>query len=598
MTKYSYIVGFLATGLMLISCSTFDEDAQNDVHEKVVAQISFSISGKNVTRMADNVVQANNNFLGMQEISLIPFAKGVAVNEPSEPIASGDHSIGSRILLADLGMNDLQINNKSKLYSNVYIPVGTNAFLVYGHSAHADNAYATNGKIVPAGLDGNPADMTFSLQPICSKVTNIGTEQTPINGAAGATGNKIVRYLNTIFEAQEGVFDWSSSSYPVLYGLYNVITSMKAGASVSVEAFVREIYDALKASAGVEYVKPVLKAILALDETDNLPATLPDAGEVALPDDCDGYPADCSLPDGTAVIQWNTTTKKYEAVTNQNNLGGLNVDVTNFTYPAELWYRCNSRINTDYESRADDYATETTWEGVLSTYLEKISAVNAATKSVAIRRRLEYAVSRLDLRLEAKNGNTALTELVDKAGTHFDLDDFSITGILVGQQSPVDYLFQSKWQQDGDPLYTIYDNAIVGTINAATNVYTHTLVLETAKNQPVNIAIELQNNSDESILTRVPGDTEDQIIPKGCKFYLVGTLNPVGQTGYNADGEDWQNRVFCQDHVTQVTFTVSDLTKAYYVIPPLSSTKLEFSLAVAKWKISTSVGGELVYNED
>ena len=577
---------------MLTSCSTFDEDALNEAREKVVAQISLSVSGKNDTRMADNVVQENSNFLGMQEISLIPFAKSVVANEPDEPIASGDHNIGSRILLADLGVNDLQAYNKSKLYSDVFIPVGTNAFLVYGHSAHADNAYATNGKIVPTGLDGNPAGMTFSLQPICGEVTNIGTEQAPINGAAGATGNKILDYLNTIFETQEGVFDWSSSSYPVLNGLYDMVTEMKAGASASVEAFVQQIYDALKGSVTVDYVKPVLKAILCVT---NLPETLPDAANVTLPDDCDGYPADCGLPDGTAVIQWNPTSKKFEAITNQNNLGALNVDVTNFTYPAELWYRSNSRINTDYESRAEDYATEITWEGVLGTYLEEISAVNAATKSIAIRRQLQYAVGRLDLRLEAKNGNTTLTSLVDKAGTSFNVSDLPITGILVGQQSPVNYLFQSKWQGDTDPLYTIYDSAIEGTINAEANVYTHTLVLETAKDQPVNIAIELQNNSGESILTRVPGDDEDQIIPNGCKFYLVGQLvikSEDGNGGYTyienySETDPAKNRVFCQDHVTQVTFTVSDLTKAYYVIPPLSNTDIEFSLGVINWKMST-----------
>lgn len=582
MTKYSYIVGlFVTAGLTWSSCSSLDEDVSNASQEKVVAQFSLSVSGKNATRMSGEVVQAGNAFLGMQEISLIPFAKGVAASEPDEPIAADDNSLGLRIALPDLGVSDLQANNKSKLYSNVLVPVGTNAFLVYGRSAHADNAPATNGKIVATGLDGSPAGMTFSLQPICSEVTT--------SGAAGETGNNIIAYLNTVFETQNGVFDWSSSSYPILNGLYDMVKDMKAGASASVQAFVQEIYETLKPSASTEYVQNVLKAMLAVE---TLPETLPDV--VTLPSDCEGYPADCGLPDGTAVIQWNETNKRYEAVTSQNNLGAMNVDVTNFTYPAELWYRSNSRINTDYESRAADYASETTWDGVLGTYLKQISAVEGATRSIAVRRQLQYAVGRLDFRLEAKTTeggtSTVLTELKDKAGTSIPVNKLTITGILVGQQSPVDFKFQSKGSND----YTIYDNsAIVSSINPDADAFSHTLVLETQKNQSVNVAVELLNNSGYSIVT----GSNDDIVPPGCKFYVIGQLNPVDVEGYSQDN-DIKNRVFCQDHVTKVTLTVTDLTKGYYVIPPLRSAQLEFSLAVANWKISTSVGGELEYNED
>lgn len=586
MTKYSYIVGlFVTAGLIWSSCSSLDEDVSNASQEKVVAQFSLSVSGKNATRMSGEVVQATNAFLGMQEISLIPFAKGVAANEPDEPIAADDNSLGLRIALPDLGVSDLQANNKSKLYSNVLVPVGTNAFLVYGRSAHADNAPATNGKIVATGLDGSPAGMTFSLQPICSEVTT--------NGAAGETGNNIIAYLNTVFAAREGVFDWSSSSYPILNGLYDLVKDMKAGASASVQAFVQEIYEILKPSASTEYVQNVLKAILVEHLVNGeLPETLPDV--VTLPSDCEGYPADCGLPDGTAVIQWNETNKRYEAVTSQNNLGAMNVDVTNFTYPAELWYRSNSRINTDYESRAADYATQATWDGVLGTYLKQISTVEGATRSIAVRRQLQYAVGRLDLRLEAKategGTTTVLTELKDKAGTSIPVNKLTITGILVGQQSPVDFKFQSKGSND----YTIYDNsAIVSSINPDADAFSHTLVLETQKNQSVNVAVELLNNSGYSIVT----GSNDDIVPPGCKFYVIGQLNPVDVEGYNQDN-DIKNRVFCQDHVTKVTLTVTDLTKGYYVIPPLRSAQLEFSLAVANWKISTSVGGELEYNED
>ena len=100
--------------------------------------------------------------------------------------------------------------------------------------------------------------------------------------------------------------------------------------------------------------------------------------------------------------------------------------------------------------------------------------------------------------------------------------------------------------------------------------------------------MELINNSEENIVTAIPGeevvDGLAQMIPPGCKFYLVGTLDPAGKAPTD---EVYSNYVFKQDYVTTVTFTVSDLTKAYYVIPNLNSVSLEFQLRPIDWKLST-----------
>lgn len=572
MTRYSYITGIIIVGLALAACSNYDEDVFNE-SQRVTAQIALSVSGKADTRMTTAATQSDEAFKGMQDINLLLFRK-TGTNE--NPIQANDNHVASPIHLPNL-LSDGLYNNKSKLYYDVSIPAGINAFLVYGRSLAETNGQLTPSQGYP---DTDPANITFSPVQFVGSVTT--------GNAAGERGDNIINYMNSIFKANDN-YNWSNeSSYPILYGLYPIVQEMKAGSTASVQAFIQEIYEALKESASVDYVQDVLKAILAVE---TLPETLPT--DITMPANCTGFPADCGLPDGTAVVQWNNG--QFEAVTNQNNLGAMNVDVTKFVKPAELWYRSNSRINTDILSHKNDYETKSTWNDVLGAYAVQNGTITTTTKSIAIRQQLNYAVSRLDLRLEAKDGSTTLTKLVDIAGTEFALTNLPITGILVGQQSPVDYLFQSKWKQEGDPLYTIYDSDIEGTINAATDVYTHTLVLETAKDQTVNVAIELQNNSGESILTRVPGDTEDQIIPNGCKFYLVGQL--VVKSGNATDGYTYingysetvpeKNRVFCQDHVTQVTFTVKDLTKAYYVIPPLSSSDLEFSLSVLDWKLST-----------
>ena len=59
----------------------------------------------------------------------------------------------------------------------------------------------------------------------------------------------------------------------------------------------------------------------------------------------DGYPASIKLPDGAAVVQWNSTQEKFNPVlqtTTQANINSLN----RFVYPAPLWYYANSRIKT------------------------------------------------------------------------------------------------------------------------------------------------------------------------------------------------------------------------------------------------------------
>ena len=558
MTKYTYQAGILAAALMLTACSGNDEEELTESRQMITAQLSLSVSGKMAsTRMTTNATQSDGSFKGMQDITLIPFVKSGS-NE--DPIVAGDRCLGT---YSNLGTLDaFQFSTNSKLY-DISLPVRTNAFLVYGRSK-AD----TNGGLTPVWGNYHADDISFSPVQFVSSVTT--------GKAAGEKGDNIITYLNTIFNAK-----WADQeNYPTLHAYYSMVQNMRAGSSASVQAFVQEIYNALKDASSAAGVSDVLKAILSKE---TLPESLP--ATVTLPEDCQGYPADLGLPDGTAVIEWNSENHQFQAVTDKNNLGALTVDVTNFVKPAELWYRTNSRINTDYGSRRTDYEAQTTWQGVLDTYAEQNGSVKASTRSVAVRQQMQYAVGRLDVKLTAST-----TTLKDNADTPNDISvsDLPITGILVGQQSPVDFLFQST----GDEGYTIYDSEAASAINA--EVPTHTLVLETQKDQQVIVAVELQNNSGTAFVT---GEGK-QIVPLGCKFYLIGKLTLVTGgsgtnddpyqyvTGYNAD-DNTKNRVFCQDFVTAVTFTVNDLKNAYYIIPPLNAAQLEFSLGVKDWKMCT-----------
>ena len=529
-------------------------------------QLVISASGSNATRMSVAATQANEQFQGMKDILLIPFFKS-GIND--NPITVSDNILNAGQALDDL--QTFQFPSNSRLY-DISLPYGTNALLVYGRSMATTTGEFTP-ELTPAWGNYSPANITFSPVQIVSNVTNIGTEANPVSGAAGEKGNAIIAYLNSIFN--QNWANANATTYPVLNNYYDMVKDMKAGSSASVIAFVQEIYDALKSStaAGVSDV------LTAITNTDYVTVT---DGVIAFKDDYTDYPADINLPDGTAVIEWVDGEGNYcfRAVTNQNNLGAMNIDVTKFVKPAELWYRTNSRINTDNVSRLTDYQNQATWAGVLGTYAEQNGSVRATTKSVAVRQQMQYAVGRLDVKLA-----TTQTTLKDKENNEFAPADLPIKGILVGQQRPVDFKFEPT---NGDS-YTIYDSEITTTINATD--FTHTLVLETPAEEPVNVAIELLNNDTDkrSIVldTKVMGEDEEvtmekQIVPYGCKFYLIGQLDYT-----KANVEPTHKKVFVQDEVTEVTFTVNDLTKGYYVIPPLSSAELMFSLGVKDWKLSS-----------
>lgn len=610
------LLGAVGCGLTLLTaCAEYDDPDFVSVTGAVKhTQLALSASGSNATtRMSAAITQADekndgSHFRGIKDLFLLPFQ---ITNTTREYIESNDTPSGSQVVAGsntvdrDAILDDGGAN--SKYYMDVVIPIGTNAFLVYGRATGDNSDLAgkqNNGILEATGLTSTvstkPGGISFAPVQMVSSITT--------GHSASSTGDAIIAYLNSIFAKQDGETKskWAdATNYPVLNNLYDMVKAMQAGSSASVIAFVQEIYDAIKNSTATG-VSDVLTAITSSTYVD-----VSDAGKLSFKETYQGYPTiDLGLPEGAAVILWNESNHAFEAVTTKNNFNGLNTDVTNFVFPAELYYRANSRIHTseveltDVETQAPAIFNRAKWDVDNGSVLEqpitnggseKLFTPNGmvynTTTVVAITDPLQYAVSRLDLKLTASG-----TTLQDNADTpnNIPVSGLKITGVLVGQQSPMDYLFHSKWAKDGDPLYTIYDSKIdedASTFGASK--FTHTMVLETIKDQTVNIAVELQNNTEGNIVT----GANKHIVPPGCKFYLVGQLvikkeaeNEGEQatyiSGYDAN-DPAKNRVFCQDHVTQVTFTVANLKNGYYVIPPLSSMDLEFSLGVLDWKMST-----------
>ena len=572
MKKFMYF-GIAAIALGMAACSSDDEVAQPEhFGEAVKAQFTISFPTKTDTRMAGDIVQQAGTiaqFRGMENITLIPFDHAPMVSTDTR---MGDNiALTSMILPSEQTVNNLipaaklQAFNNAVLYNNVEVKVGTAGFLFYGKAIDRTDGVVisddadlhTYGFLTAPDLTKQPASFTFTPKQIYTAAPTSNP------------GNKLVQYLNNIAQTT----GWSTTENQGYLDLYNNFTSMRAGASGDVQALVQHLYSEIYANA--DALATAIKANIVA----NGYATA--SGETLTFDtSLNGYPADLNLPDGAAVVKFangafSFVTGEIVAGDNPDNTG-LNVAaVTDYVYPAALWYRANSAINIANASKKAEYEAAQDWPTVLTKYDEQKSAVKLNTKSIAIYDPIQYAVARLDMTVQTDgtrldDSKTPATGATDADRVILDEAGFPVTAVLVGGQKAVDFQFMPT----GDKEYTIYDNTLNG-VNALTSpsATNYTLVLETAQNAKVNVAIELTNNTGKDFF-----GIEGKRIPAGCKFYLVGELDP--KNGVAPAGGTKLGQVFKQDYFTVVNFTIKDLKKAYNVIPDLKAPKLELGLSV------------------
>ena len=477
------------------------------------------------------------------------------------------------------------------------IPVGTSGFLFYGKAAEKTGTNNfDNGSLTPAGLTGESSEITFTPTPI----TDLETIVADTKGAALAT------YVSLIAAAANGEAAWykcadetykNETWYSSSLGdLYTNFISMKAGASSYVQAAVQDLYSSIRNNTdavSTAIKTAILNSTYASDEGET--------GTLTFTAAISGYPANLNMPEGAAALTWNAESPSVATVAGSANVGYdasndpmLVVNMADITYPASLYYFVNSAIKTSNTARISDYTTTDTWETILGKYLNG-DEVAVATRSVAIKDPIQYAVGRLDVTVK----QLSAAKYFDRKGEEVTIPDdgFQLTGVLIGGQKPVDYLFNQK-TGDGIKEYTIYDKTIntqgshkdyvKANQDAGTN---YTLALETAKDQPVYVALEFLNTSGKDFRGF------DGIVKAGCKFYMVAQLTPSSGTGYG----DTLNKVFMQDYMTKASFTIAagsadanndgtsdtpaGFANAYTTIPDLRTPKLELGFSVdLQWK--------------
>lgn len=598
--------------LLLTGCkdSVYVEPTPVDpsLRHMVITQLSLSFSGAKdmPTRMSSEMVQADRQFRGMQNVSLYPYKINSEGFNASEPVQLGTVlETGPKIQLpgnGDMPEKDNADNaissaaNISQFYNNIRIPEGTNAFLFYGEAAAPTDADPKEyGSIKPTGLVDEIADVStvrFELNQIYETETSYTKAQ------------DLAAFLTAVINTSE----WVASSDADLIALRDEMTKNIAGSSANVLALVQDLYTTLN---NRKYQDGGTKEAVADKILDQIAEkTVANVGVLSFKDedndgepDLDGYPSEKSLPDGAAYLKWNGSA--FNAITEAEAISSnfdpdkviYTVSLTSFAHPASLWYYANSPVAvTPNRNVSEIYeaATPGKWTSWLK-FLQDYDAfgyktngeVTSAVSSVALVNEVAYGVARLDLtvqsaKIETDGSITPLTQLEDRVGNIITLtsDAFPVTGVLVGGQKPVDFRFYPTTSED--PL-TVYDTQIPDgmQLSKTQSEVNHTLLLQTAiqsddqiaagSDEAIRVAVEFQNNLVDFF------GVDNQLIPKGCKFYMVGELKA---SNYTLNPGNSIKQVFTRDYTTVVNFKAKSLKGAYNVIPDLRLATLQLGLSV------------------
>ena len=609
----------------LVACSSSDEVADAPVNptfdgKSVKTQFAINIAtpSNSGTRMSAENTQNNNNYLGMNKVRLLTLATtpGDATELTTViPLANPDNAYNPAT------------GNSNYIYSDVNIPIGTSNFLFYATRGTLGTTMANkfktgaiestmfNNNDSPSYL--NTSGIKFASEKILSGSNSVNDEETAFES-----------YLNNLIS----VSDWSTTSNQTLQSAYNSIRTsytngQYAGSANAIKKLMTDLYNVVNpiessTTASIDdktLATNIKNKILntggevsfEVDNTQSTGNVLKYASTVS--DNISNFPCEKGLPEGAALLTFNSTYNEFKYNT-APQIGGTNkVNSYNLTYPLPVIYFDNTPAKgndkefqtSDWQNTTSKWDYQTDWTPTNGWY----DGVKATSRTIALKNNINYGVAclkttftcdgttLLDNRNAIISGENAQTITIPS-------DGFQVTGILIGGQ-PTDV----NWQfvnTGANRDYVVYDKELTDIYakrNQQTSHTNYTLVFDNwtsvaSGQEPVNIAIELVNTAADFYGV-------DGIVAKGQKFYLVGRLDPstnstikwptydAAQTtnhlldSYNGrypvkagTADSPIDRVFVQDYTTTANFTIKSLKNAYVTIPDLRAAKLQLGLSV------------------
>ena len=580
----------LAGTAMFTACSS-DEVIPENVNptfdgESVKTQFAISIpaAGPKTKMSPENTQQGGTTFLGMQNIRLIPY----------NSTAWGSAQTLDKILsLNNIETGSTVVTNETqKIYTDVDIPVGTDRFLFYGVAIGSDKVQ--NGSLIPT-IDGqaNRSDIKFELEQIHDGTTM--TDQTLLVGLLNRVKNTTGWSTYTTATTAED---------KAIEKLYTDFITMNAGSASSILNLMQSLYRSLSfasSDGGASDAAKMAYNIRQAITTDvggglTLKVESGTSGEETLSYNThEGFeatfPANYKLPDGAVRVK-SVSGADFTADNNSYEVGGTdNLQIENITYPASLYYFCQSELKAS-TSTIVTFPTNGSWGSEQDWTGWEQTEVAATTRSIAMVSPVNYGVGMLATTVKCASKN-----LIDAGDNTIAIgaNGFTLTGVLIGgQPDDVQWNMYQAYANTSSRTKTIYDAAIPATNSKVTITAcdaNYTLALDNSKftdsgmgtraekssQDKVNIAIELVNNTGKNF------EGADGIIYAGSKFYLVAQLDP------NKEDNSDDKSVFMKDYKTTANLTISSLKNAYNGIPDLRSTSLQFGLAVnLEWQTGLS----------
>lgn len=548
------------------------QQGQNDPQPKapeVSTDIAISLPNQvgGPRRMPSATVQANGqtDFAtnGMINLVLVPFASPAAVTASSV-------RYGANLNLGDLS-GDVALansaNGRAKVFSDKQVPQGTSAFLFYGESGASATNLFSSGKLA-GSLIGEPAAFSFKLQPICANTGSVDTDAA-----------LFIAYLNLVANAtDENGVAWKDYTALINQGYYDMFQAYKdlnTLTTFGVERMMSDLYHSLDVNTD-SLSRAIRKAI-----TNATYASLNGSDKIELVSGMQNFPQKYNIPSGAVSVAYSAGAFGSNAA---HDFGGLTIAALDrYVYPASLWYFANTKIKTSSASKASAYTSASSWAAILGQYENDDASVSTSTRSIALKDTIQYAVARLDVCVKTADGLTLNDNnpVESMRAINIPAAGYPLKAVLVGNQKHVGFDFTpgslSSSDADFGKVYTIYDTIMSSAIAAqpsasAYSAVNSTLVLETAEDDGANgsdvyVALEFVNTGSDFY------GIDQQLIPAGARFYLVGQLaaSAATQTG---------NKVFKQDFTTTARFNIKNLTKAYSTIPDLKAPQLEIGMSV------------------
>ena len=577
------------------SCNQKNGPVGPDNYNGEVVKTQFTISipeagnpnvaaAPGIYRMPATNTQDAGNFIGMDEIVLIPYA----LTDISSDVVSTSPRGGVNIELSNQGtgktagsgnITALDGDAKYKVYSDVSIPLNTNHFLFYAHGgnpATPQTGYSVAqsfefGRLAVTGL-GESTPASIHVNHVAIPTTDTNNE-----------GTAIAQYLTSIANAKytdgEGDHPWSGTDNADLLALYTKFTDLEAGSAASVLAVLEDLYNSLKIIDGAYKSQhegtsnPYVLAIIdKIDDNVTISGTNIGAQELAwktgdVAPVFANYPRSINLPDGAAAIDWDGS--KFNVVTelSYSSLGVSNP--ASYVFPASLYYYVNSPLKTSTGIQSGSYNTYSTWDAIIANLYDQDDNgyVKSSTRSVAITKQIQYAVA--ELLTTVMTNATTLSDYGNK--NTVTASNLTMTAVLVGGQGQVDFDFTTT--ATGDKI--VYDKALASgthTLGISPTTANPTLLLETKDAQSIFMAVEFFNDDQDFY------GQGGKLIPKGTHFYVVAELTNANATP--ATGKAKRTKIFEQDYTTKVNLTLTNLSKAYNVVPDLRTIGLELGFSV------------------